>query len=250
MLRRVLVVLATAALAFLLLPVAPAAAHGQLVESSPVNDGTISAPVDAVALYFTEKPASNAYFTVTGPDGGRLDHGWYHGEPKRLDKPVQELFLVDGKWEPRLYNTGFPVRITVAHWPAAGRYVATYVSVASDGEPVRGEVSFTYTGPTTPAPSDWQPPTNSADPTLLAALGTATPAAPASGSTAEDSDGVSIWVWLVPAVLVVGAGVLIARAGRRSAPATAASKRPPTGTRSARRKAAQQRHAATRNRPK
>lgn len=241
--RRLLIVAAAAIATLVALPASPASAHGQLVESAPVADSTVAEPVDAVALYFTEKPASNAHFTLTGPDGGRLDHGWYHGEPKRLDKPVQELFLVDGTWEPRLYHTGFPVRITVAHWPATGRYVARYLSVASDGEAVRGEVAFTYTGATTSKPSDWQPPTNEADPSLVAALGGTSAAPPTAAAPTAPTDGSSsVWVWAVPAVLVVGAGVLILRAARR--PAATAVPKQRAGTRNERRKAAQQRHAA------
>src|SRR3954470_8403643 len=96
-----------------LLPAAPAAAHGQLAMSDPVADSTLQAPKQDLALYFTEQPASFAWFTVTAPSGKRVDAGWRTGEPKRLDKPVQEYFLVDGKFEPKVYNTGFPALLTV-----------------------------------------------------------------------------------------------------------------------------------------
>src|SRR3954452_15711071 len=93
-------VLIVAATLGVVLPAGPAAAHGQLAMSDPVQDSTVDQPRADVALYFTEQPASFAWFTVTAPSGRRVDGGWRGGEPKRLDKPVQEYFLVDGKFEP------------------------------------------------------------------------------------------------------------------------------------------------------
>jgi CopC domain len=109
--------LATAAAVLAAAP--PAAAHGTLAVSTPVEGATVSEPLSAVELYFTEKVASNAYFTITAPGGGRVDNGWTHGSPKPLDKPVREYFMVEGKFEPREYSTGFPAVVTVAHLPVA-----------------------------------------------------------------------------------------------------------------------------------
>ncbi|MEU8273574.1 copper resistance protein CopC [Microbispora bryophytorum] len=246
----------------------PASAHGQLAMSSPVKDSTVREPMESLSLYFTEAPAPNAYFAVTAPNGARVDQPWTRGQPKRLDKPVQEYHLVDGFWEPSVYNTGYPAQIPVAYWPERGEYVVRYLSIASDGEPVRGELRFTYKGTTSGPPKGWQAPDNQPDPILLAsaepgsgtqapapqaggspaAMGPAAPqaggspaavteisgspaAAPATGSTAartaqRANSGTGLSVWLVPAVLVLGAGVLVARAARRPAPATPAARRP------------------------
>lgn len=76
--------------------------------STPGDGATLREPLAAVQLYFTEKVAANAYFTITAPGGARVDNGWTYGEPKPLDKPVREYFLVEGKFEPREYKTGFP----------------------------------------------------------------------------------------------------------------------------------------------
>ena len=151
-LSRVVAALAATVVVSLLLPVAPASAHGQLATSTPLKGTVVREPLTQLALYFTEKPASNAHFAISGPDGSRVDNGWSYGEPKRLDKPVTEYFMVNGVFEPRLYHTGFPAMVTVAHWPAKGRYTASYLSVASDGEAVRGEVTFDYQGPGTRGP--------------------------------------------------------------------------------------------------
>ncbi|MBB2747319.1 UNVERIFIED_ORG: hypothetical protein FHR35_007198 [Microbispora rosea subsp. rosea] len=247
---------------------APAFAHGQLAMSTPAKDGTVHEPLESLSLYFTEAPTPNAYFAVTSPSGARVDQPWTHGQPKRLDKPVQEYNLVNGVWEPSVYNTGFPAEVPVAYWPERGKYVVRYLSIASDGEPVRGELRFTYKGKTSGPPKGWQAPHNEPDPILLASAepgsGTQTPMPETGGSpaamgpavpqgggspaavsgtggspaavaeiggtaarTAEPADsGTGLSVWLVPALLVVGAGVLVARAARRPAPATTAARRP------------------------
>ncbi len=58
----------------------------------------------------------------------------------------------------REYATGFRAVVMIAHLPALRDYPATYLSVASDGEPVRGTMTFRYTDSVTAAPPGWQPP--------------------------------------------------------------------------------------------
>jgi methionine-rich copper-binding protein CopC len=200
---------------------APALAHGTLVTSTPAQGSTVQERLEAVSLTFTEKPQTYAYFTITAPTGVRVDSGWSNAEPQRLATPVREYQLKDGTWQPLLYETGFPVRVTVAHWPAPGTYVVTYHNVASDGDPVKGELRFTYHGAVTPAPPGWQPPTDQPKPELLAAAG---PARPSAGAAAADPSppsaeaqgqaqiaappaDPSIWVWLVPVLLLVAAAL-------------------------------------------
>ena len=204
----------------------PAFAHGGLAISVPVKDSSVTAPIEAVSLAFTEKPASFAYFAVTSPSGKRVDDGWSHTEPRRLDEPVREYQRVNGVWEPRLFHTGFPVRIPVAYWPEQGQYVARYQSVASDGEAVKGEVRFTYEGATTPPPSGWQAPTDQPSPELIAAAageptttggaqGGQGPQAQAAGAAAGEDDGGSVRTWLVPVLLLLSGGFAIAAVARR-----------------------------------
>lgn len=183
----------------------PALAHGGLVVTVPAQGSTVPEPVEAVSLTFTEKPAPYAFFTVTAPTGARVDQGWSNAEPVRLATPVTEYQLTNGTWQPQLYHTGFPVKVAVAHWPAPGTYVVGYHTVASDGDQVKGEIRFTYAGAATPAPPGWQPPADQPKAELLAA---APPAPAPSGAAAapppaeEES---SVWVWLVPVLLVVAA---------------------------------------------
>ncbi|MFF3437535.1 copper resistance protein CopC [Streptosporangium sp. NPDC002721] len=222
----------------------PASAHGQLAVSTPAKDSTVTEPMESLALYFTEKPAPNAYFTVTTPSGARVDQPWSHGEPKRLDEPVTEYNLVDGTWQPSLYHTGFPAMVPVAYWPERGQYVARYMSVASDGEKVTGEVKFTYKGKMSGPPKGWKAPTNEPDPALLnpahpsAAAPSAGPAAPvtpqatpqaAASNAPQAGSGFDLSVWLLPALLVVGVGFMVVRAARRPSPGGAEVRRRPTG---------------------
>ncbi|MGW3887791.1 copper resistance CopC family protein [Micromonospora chokoriensis] len=147
----------------------PASAHGTLAMSTPAGGATVSEPLTAVQLFFTEKAAPNAFFTVTAPGGIRVDNSWSYGEPKPLDKPVREYFLVNGQFEPREYTTGFPATVAVTHLPAKGQYSVSYLSVASDGDTVRGTLTFRYNGRVTAAPKGWSPPTTQPDPALVAA---------------------------------------------------------------------------------
>ncbi|WP_328346414.1 copper resistance CopC family protein [Micromonospora sp. NBC_00421] len=228
-----------AAIVFLPTP-GPAQAHGTLAMSTPAAGATVAEPLTEVELYFTEQVAANAYFTVTGPGGGRVDAGWRHGSPRPLDKPVREYLLVNGKFEPKEYSTGFPAVVTLAHLPAAGQYAVSYLSVASDGEPVRGTMSFRYTGRSTAAPQGWRPPVDQPDPALVAAAeqhatsghagGPAASAVPTAPSTAaapvappaaapdDDEGGLGWLVWAGGAVLVVAA---VGYAGWRRRPVPA-----------------------------
>jgi len=175
----------------------PALAHGGLVVTTPAHGSAVADPVEAVSLTFTEKPAPFAYFTITAPTGVRVDGGWSHAEPVRLATPVREFQLADGVWQPQLYPTGFPVKVNVTHWPAPGTYVVGYHTVASDGDAVKGEVRFAYTGAVTPAPPGWQAPVDQPKAELSASA-----PVPAQAAAPEDS---SVWVWLVPVLLVVAA---------------------------------------------
>ncbi|KXK60633.1 hypothetical protein AWW66_17900 [Micromonospora rosaria] len=225
------------------LPAAPAAAHGTLATSVPLADSVVTRPPEQLALYFTEQPHAQAHFTVTDPTGARVEGPWSPGEPKRLDKPVQEYNLVDGKLEPVLYHTGFPAMLPVTHWPAKGRYTATYLSVASDGDQVRGSVVFDYQGPTSAPPPGWTAPTSEPAPALLALLeqgrhdapgnaGSPQPdgslAAPSAAAEAADEDGGGLGPWLVPGIVVVVVAVIVVVAARRRSTTPAPTRARPT----------------------
>ncbi|AGZ41510.1 copper resistance CopC family protein [Actinoplanes friuliensis] len=209
---RVFVAVLAGLLAGAVLAPGPALAHGGLAVTAPAGGSTLADPVETVSLTFTEKPSPFAYFTVTSPTGERVDAGWSNAEPVKLAKPVQEYQLTDGEWKPLLYSTGFPVKVGVSHWPALGEYVVRYHTVASDGDVVKGDVKFSYSGRSTPAPAGWQAPADQPKPELLAAAAhESAPAqaqAQAAPQTRQASDDTSIWVWLVPLLLVAAAGLI------------------------------------------
>jgi methionine-rich copper-binding protein CopC len=175
-------------------------------------------PRAQLALYFTEKPASFAYFSVTSPDGVRVDQGWTHGEPKPLDPPMQELNLKDGKWEPVFYNTGFPAMVGVSHWPQKGVYTVQYMTIASDGDKVNGTVRFDYQGAPAAAPAGWQPPANQPDAALTGGSGHTAPAstAPAAAQTPASQSSSGWPVAFVAATAALALALLVAWRRRRS----------------------------------
>ncbi|MGK5684279.1 copper resistance CopC family protein [Actinoplanes sp. URMC 104] len=206
LLRRGLLAIVAGAAVVLGAP-SPASAHGTLAMSNPANGATVTAPVGSVELFFTEKVPESATFAITAPDGGRVDNGWEHASPRPLDKPVTEYFIKNGKYEPRQYTTGFPARVRVAHLPATGEYRVDYRSTASDGDAVHGTVTFSYTGPLTPAPAGWAPPTGASSASAAAAV-----SSPAGGGTP--------WAWLgggAAVLAVLAAGVLWWRRSPRPA---------------------------------
>jgi methionine-rich copper-binding protein CopC len=195
----------------------PAFAHGKLVSSIPAAGSTMDAPTSTVTLAFTEKVAPYAFFAVVAPSGVRVDQKWSHAEPFRLEQPVTEYQLVDGQWQPREFRAGFPARVNVTYWPERGTYAMRYQSVASDGEPVQGEVRFTYSGPTAAAPPGWRPPADEPSAELLTPGKVGTPGHSAVASTSSgESDDKGPWPWLVPILLVIAVvgGLALALTGR------------------------------------
>jgi len=193
----------------------PATAHGQFVSSIPVGGSEVTEPLTDLFLYFTEKPTSNAYFAVIAPSGARIDRLWSHGPSRPLDPAVHEWYHeADGDWVTRSYPTAYSARIPIAYWPEVGEYKVDYISVASDGQPVRGQVTFTYSGAVSALPADFRPQRAEPDPILLTIAVTDAPTAPASGPPIEDviaeqEAGPGLWVLWVPVGLALAAALAI-----------------------------------------
>jgi methionine-rich copper-binding protein CopC len=189
----------------------PASAHGQFVSSEPGAGATVDQPLDRILLYFTERPTANAFFSVTSPTGVRVDRLWSNGDPRTLGSTVHEWFhQPSGKWVVRSYTVAFLAQLPIAYWPETGEYKVTYLSVATDGELVRGEFTFNYTGPVAPKPPDFRPQGPSPDPNLLA-VASAAPTAPPDAlsieeQVAKDEAGPGLWILWVP----IGIAVLVA----------------------------------------
>nr|MDQ3579586.1 copper resistance protein CopC [Actinomycetota bacterium] len=123
-----------------------------------------------------------------------------------FDQPVQGgeninsiVVLVpkdDSQWQEGTATVrGNIVSIAMRELGPAGDYRVGYRILSADGHPVSGELKFTLTkdGNGTPAPPKAQQPSSNTT-------------AGASG----DSGGVPIWVWIVGAVVLLGAGVFLA----------------------------------------
>jgi methionine-rich copper-binding protein CopC len=194
---------------------APAQAHGQFVSSDPAAGAVVTAPVDAILIYFTEKPTSNAYFAVTSPDGARVDRLWSHGPTMPIDPEIHEWYhQPDGKWVVRAYRTAYAATVPIAYWPKQGEYTVQFLSVATDGEPVRGQFTFTYSGPTSDVPANFSPQRSQPDPNLLSIAATDAPTGPPTGPPIEEivkqqSNGPGVWVVWLPVGIVAAVAVAV-----------------------------------------
>jgi copper resistance protein C len=172
---------ALVAVVTLLLGASPALAHTRLVSSDPADGASLSTAPEAVSLTFSENiKAEFATVSVVGPDGTNHQTG--------------ELSAADGV-----------VRTAVSPLGPAGRYEISYRVVSDDGHPVQGVVAFTLT---TPGPA--------AAPSPAAAAPATTQVDPQAGAQ-QDDRGSAAWLWIVGAVVLVGAGTVAAlRLGSRT----------------------------------
>jgi methionine-rich copper-binding protein CopC len=126
--HRLLVLLFTVAVLLCgpVLALAPQArAHNSFIGSVPASGATVTGPLTRVLLGFVDPPSGNATFAVVSPSGKRVDDG-FAMEPQ----PVE----------------GYTVTVGLGPLSEAGVYTVEYFTVALDGVPLSGEISFTYTG--------------------------------------------------------------------------------------------------------
>lgn len=117
------------ALTAMVLAVAPASAHTELVSSSPEDGANVTRLPVTVELTFSESVGSRGVFVVvTDPVGDQVEAG----QPEVTDDTVRQA--------------------TKGRGPA-GDYTLAYRVVSSDGHPVSGELSFTVEEGTAPETS-------------------------------------------------------------------------------------------------
>ena len=127
--RRLLVVLAVAALPTLAGAV-PAAAHARLIATDPAGGATVERPPDRVLLTFSERIESTfAGVQVFGPDRERVDSGQPRVEGEQVNVPLQPL-------------------------TQAGRYTVVFRIISGDGHPVKSQFNFKLDLPAQPEPSE------------------------------------------------------------------------------------------------
>lgn len=160
---------------------APASAHNSLTDSNPQDETSLDAGPQQVVLTF-DQPVQEGEglnsVAVTGPDGKEWQDGPATVDSNVVTAPVREL-------------------------GPKGTYTIGYRIVSADGHPVSGQLKFelTVAGNGTPAPAGDNGDSGSA-------------AAKLDGG----GDGLPIWVWLVGAAALLGAGLFVAlRMGGKSA---------------------------------
>jgi copper resistance protein C len=174
-------------LAALLVGASPAFAHAQFEGSDPADGASLASAPQTITLTFSDtmRQGFNT-ITVTGPDGAQYQAA---GDPTAQDTTVS---------------------IGVNPLGPAGVYQVGYRVLSDDGHPITGQIGFTLTqagagAGTTPAPT-----------TAAAAPVSAAPA-PVAQETTPESGGMPVWPWIVGAIVLVGAGVVVAmRLGRSS----------------------------------
>jgi methionine-rich copper-binding protein CopC len=148
----------------------PAWAHNSLVSSNPTEEASLSAGPQTVVLTFDQPVQEGEGLNSIAVTGP--DGKEWQGGPASVDSNV--------------------VSAPVRELGPKGVYTVGYRIVSADGHPVSGKVTFTLT---------------------KAGNGTPAVASASTGSGIADSDpdgGLPIWVWLVGAGLLLGAGLFVA----------------------------------------
>jgi copper resistance protein C len=154
----------------------PAFAHNSLTSSNPANEAVLDAGPGEVVLTF-DQPVQEGEglnsIAVTGPDGKQWQGGAAKVDSNVVTAPVREL-------------------------GPSGRYTIGYRIVSADGHPVSGELTFELTtagggSPAVEGDAGWID--NNPD---------------ADAESGGDDGGMPIWVWLVGAVVLLGAGLFVA----------------------------------------
>ncbi|GHH64893.1 hypothetical protein GCM10017673_08350 [Streptosporangium violaceochromogenes] len=172
---------------------APAQAHNVLIASDPKDGARLATGPQKITLTFDQPVRQGfAQISVTGPDGTR----WEEGKT-----------TVDGR----------KVGVAVRPLGPAGRYVAGYRILSSDGHPVAGKVTFTLTAPGPGTASSQGAPRDPASPPDAPA----TPGLSAQAAEAAQNGGAGMAVlWIAGALVLLGGATVVAlrRTGDGGAP--------------------------------
>lgn len=168
---------------------APGQAHDELLSTTPANGAALASAPPVVILKFAAAPLKNTTKLVATDSSGR-------------QIPLTEVAVVGA--------------IATAKWPTdagAGTYKVAWRNVGSDGHPLNGTFSFSYTtanqGPTVTAS-----PTGSPN----AGIGVPTPVPTATPVSATGPSGLGGTMWLLPTVigvLIIVGGIFGLQAARK-----------------------------------
>ncbi|SCF25001.1 hypothetical protein GA0074695_4787 [Micromonospora viridifaciens] len=182
-----------AAVAVLLAPASPAAAHNSLQAANPAKNARLAAPPAQITLKFLQK-LDPAFTTIVLNDA----------DQRKV--PTSEPAV-----------TGTTGTVTISQPLANGSYTVAYRVVSADGHPVQGSYSFTVADPAASAA-----PTASAAPDVAASAaadqGSASPASASPAASSRRSDGADPMLLVAGGVAVVAvvAGVVVLRRRRRA----------------------------------
>jgi copper resistance protein C len=148
----------------------PASAHNSLISSNPTNDASLATGPQTIVLTFDQPVQEGEGLNSVAVTGP--DGNEWQGGAATVDSNV--------------------VTAPVRELGPTGVYTIGYRIVSADGHPVSGQVKFTLTtaGNGTPAP--------------------VTDAKTLPLKSGSDDGGVPIWVWLVGAAVLLGAGLFVA----------------------------------------
>lgn len=175
--RWALLAASISALAFFFVGAASASAHDDLLSTTPSNGEILTLRPPAIELLFTAAPLEGTTKLVATADTGAKIH---------LDQVVVSGARVVARWP--------------KHLPA-GLYVIAWRTVGTDGHPLTGTFTFTYTtpgeGPVETSRS------GSPDVTILPTTPSATPAPTAASSG-------SAWLWpTLAGILIIVAAIIV-----------------------------------------
>ena len=187
------------AVAFVLMSAAVVAAHSELETSTPAAGATVPSPFEGpIVLTFSEVLAD-------GSKADLVDSGGTSVASATVDGPGSKMTIAPGAAL------------------APGDYQVKWVSVADDGDLLRGTISFTV-APAQPTASPTAPPSSvpseSAPPTPTIAPSSTPSQAPASAAPSGSGDATSgtgdVLLPIIVALIVAGAGAayLLSRRNR------------------------------------
>jgi copper resistance protein C len=140
----------------------------------------LAAPASAHNVLIDTSPKAGSAIT-TGPTQIRFD---FNAPVEQGENNITVLGPNGTHWERSETATvvGNSVTTAVAPLGPAGVYTASYRIISEDGHPVTGDVQFRLTRP-----------------------GSGQPITPAVAASASGGGGMPIWVWIVAAIVVLGA---------------------------------------------
>ena len=157
--------------ALVVLPLPPATAHAELIDSDPKDGATVKTLPDQVVLEFSEEVASPAFVDVTAADGTQVAAG----DPQVLGTKVEAQLTADGP---------------------SGSYTIAYRVVSADGHPISGELTFDVTTGSAGAPGTGQTRATDAP-------------SPAAAATTTDDDDEGFVSGHVEHFVVAGVGLIV-----------------------------------------